>query len=40
MTIATAILTSWFAAAGFTCLFRAVRIWRARRQIRRYLPAA
>jgi hypothetical protein len=39
MTISIAILTLWFAVAGVILLVRAVRIWRARRQIRRYLPA-
>jgi hypothetical protein len=39
MTISIAILTLWFAVAGVACLVRAARIWRARRQIRRYLPA-
>jgi hypothetical protein len=40
MTICIAILSLWFAAAAIACLARAVRIWRRRRQIRRYVPAA
>jgi uncharacterized protein YjiS (DUF1127 family) len=40
MTISIAILTLWFAVAGVALLVRAVRTWRARRRIRRYLAAA